>query len=80
MLFESRREPRASPEDLNEQRRGGRQMIHREPPRRNRVRKDESRAEAIDLLKEVFVCISIPVVAFALAYITLDTFVRLFLG
>jgi hypothetical protein len=55
-------------------------MIHREPPRRNRVRKDESRAEAIDLLKDAFVCITIPVVAFAFAYITLDTFVRLFLG
>lgn len=55
-------------------------MIYREPPRRNRAGKEESRAETIDLLKEVFVCISIPVVAFALAYITLDTFARLFLG
>ena len=55
-------------------------MNHREPPRRNRVRREESRTETIDLMKEVFVCISIPVVAFALAYITLDTFVRLFLG
>ena len=31
-------------------------------------------------MKEVFVCVSIPVVAFAFAYITLDTFARLFLG
>jgi hypothetical protein len=55
-------------------------MIHREPPGRNRVRQEKSRTEAIDLLKDVFVCVSIPVVAFALAYITLDTFARLFLG
>ncbi len=55
-------------------------MNHRGPPRPNRVRKQESNTEAIDLLKEVFVCISIPVVVFALAYITLDTFVSLFLG
>jgi len=55
-------------------------MIHREPSRRDRVGKEESRAETIDLFKEVFVCISIPIVAFALAYITLDTFARLFLG
>ena len=55
-------------------------MTHRELPGRNRIRKEKSHAEAIDLMKEVFVCISIPVVAFALAYITLDTFVRLFLG
>ena len=55
-------------------------MIHRELPRRNSILKEKSHAEAIDLLKEVFVCVSIPVVAFALAYITLDTFVRLFLG
>ena len=55
-------------------------MSHRELPRRTRIRKETSRAEAIDLMKEVFVCVSIPVVAFALAYITLDTFVRLFLG
>jgi hypothetical protein len=55
-------------------------MIHREPPRRDRAGEEEGRAETVDLLKEVFVCISIPVVAFALAYITLDTFARLFLG
>jgi hypothetical protein len=55
-------------------------MNHRELPRKNRIRKGESRAEAIDLMKEVFVCVSIPVVAFAITYITLETFVRLFLG
>jgi len=44
------------------------------------ARQEESRTEAIDLLKEAFVCVSIPVVAFALAYITLGTFARLFLG
>jgi hypothetical protein len=55
-------------------------MIHREPPGWNRTRKQRSRAESIDLLKDAFVCVSIPVVAFAIAYITLDTFVRLFLG
>ncbi len=55
-------------------------MIHREPPRRNRVRTGKRDTEAIDLLKEVFVCVTIPLVAFALAYITLDTFARLFLG
>ena len=44
-------------------------MNHREPRRAN-----------LDLLKEVFVCVSIPLVAFALAYITLDTMVHLFLG
>ena len=55
-------------------------MIHREPLRRNRVHRRKSQEETIDLLKEVFVCVSIPVVAFALAYITLDTFARLFLG
>jgi len=55
-------------------------MIHREPPRRNRVRNEKSREEAIDLLKDAFVCVSIPVLAFAIAYVTLDTFVRLFLG
>ena len=55
-------------------------MSHRELPRRNRIRKEKSREEAIDLMKEVFVCVSIPVVAFAITYITLNTFVRLFLG
>ncbi len=55
-------------------------MIHREPPRRNRVRTRKKDAETIDLLKEVFVCVTIPVVAFAIAYITLNTFARLFLG
>ncbi|MGW8322506.1 MAG: hypothetical protein ACWGSD_13225 [Thermodesulfobacteriota bacterium] len=55
-------------------------MNHREPPWRNRVRNEKNHAEAIDLLKEVFVCVTIPVVAFAIAYITLTTFVRLFLG
>jgi hypothetical protein len=55
-------------------------MNHRELPWRNRVRNEKSRAEAIDLLKEVFVCVTIPVVAFAIAYIALDTFARLFLG
>ena len=55
-------------------------MNHRELPRPNRVRKRKSPTDTIDLLKEVFVCISIPVMAFALAYITLDTFARLFLG
>ena len=46
----------------------------------NKVHERKSHTEAIDLLKEVFVCISIPVVAFVLAYITLDIFARLFLG
>jgi|GEM_PF-3337529 len=55
-------------------------MIHREPPWPNGVRTRKKDTEAIDLLKEVFVCVSVPVVAFALAYITLDTFARLFLG
>jgi len=55
-------------------------MIHREPPRRNRVQQEKSRTETIDLLKDAFVCVSIPVVAFAITYITLNTFVRLFLG
>ena len=55
-------------------------MSHRELPRQNRIRKEKSRTETIDLLKDAFVCVSIPVVAFAITYITLDTFVRLFLG
>ena len=45
----------------------------------NRVHRRKSHTEAIDLLKDAFVCISIPVVAFALAYISLDTFAGLFL-
>ena len=55
-------------------------MNHREPPRRNRVREEKNRTEAVDRLKDAFVCITIPVVAFAIAYLILDTFVRLFLG
>ena len=42
--------------------------------------KVRSRAENMNLLKDGFVCVSIPIVAFALAYLTLTTFVRLFLG
>jgi hypothetical protein len=55
-------------------------MNLRELARPNRVHRRKSHTEAIDLLKDAFVCISIPVVAFAIAYITLDTFVRMFLG
>jgi hypothetical protein len=54
-------------------------MNPRELPGRNKIRKEKSRAETIDLMKDVFVCVSIPAVAFAITYITLDTFVRLFL-
>jgi len=35
---------------------------------------------AIDFLKEAFVRLSIPVLAFAFTYITLDAFLRIFLG
>ena len=55
-------------------------MIHEQLRMRNRARHERSRTEAIDLLKDAFVCVTIPVVAFALAYIALDTFARLFFG
>jgi hypothetical protein len=37
-------------------------------------------AEILGLLKEAFVCVSIPVAAFALAYMTLQAAIRIFLG
>ncbi len=54
-------------------------MSRREPTRPNRSAAEPRYTEAVDLLKEIFVCVSIPIVAFSFAYITLDTVVRLFL-
>jgi hypothetical protein len=42
----------------------------------NSARRD---TEAMDLVKEAFVCVSIPIAAFAIAYLALDTIVHLFL-
>lgn len=36
--------------------------------------------EWVGLLKEAFVCVSIPLAAFAFAYMTLHVIIRLFLG
>ena len=55
-------------------------MNHRKRTSPERAHRKKRDAEAIDLLKEVFVCVSIPIVAFAFAYMTLETFLRLFLG
>lgn len=55
-------------------------MNHPRLQRSNRARTKTRDTEAIDLMKNAFVCVSIPIAAFAIAYITLDTFVRLFLG
>jgi hypothetical protein len=55
-------------------------MIHQKPPLQNGVRTGKDPTDAIDLLKDAFVCVSIPVVTFAIAYIALDIFARLFLG
>ena len=55
-------------------------MIHRQLPGRNRVRRGRSRAETIDLLKDAFVCVTIPIATFGIAYLTLTTFAQVFLG
>jgi hypothetical protein len=55
-------------------------MNQSKPRGANRVPGKRRDTEVLDLLKEVFVCVSIPVVAFSFVYITLDTILRLFLG
>ena len=55
-------------------------MIHSELSRWNRFLHTRNRAERVNLLKDAFVCVSIPVAAFAIAYVTFGTFARFFLG
>ncbi len=55
-------------------------MNHHEDPRKNRFLGRKKDTETMDLLKEVFVCVSIPTLAFAFAYITLHALIGLFLG
>ena len=56
-------------------------MDLREPSRTNRTLARTRRdSEVTDLFKEVFVRVSIPFAAFAFAYMTLHTVIRLFLG
>jgi hypothetical protein len=56
-------------------------MDRMEPSRTNRTLARTRRdSEAADFFKEVFVCVSIPVAAFAFAYMTLHSVIRLFLG
>jgi hypothetical protein len=54
-------------------------MKNREPFTSNQADTESTEWELVDLLKEAFICISIPVAVFALTYITLDTVIRLFL-
>jgi len=45
----------------------------------NRGRTETREKEVLDLLREIFVCVSIPVAAFAFTYMALDTLVGLLL-
>jgi hypothetical protein len=54
-------------------------MKNRKPLTSHQVDVEASERDLADLLKEAFICISIPVAVFGLAYITLDTVIRLFL-
>jgi hypothetical protein len=47
---------------------------------RNWLRHPRNREETNALLKDAFVCVMIPVAAFAIAYVALGTFARFFLG
>lgn len=55
-------------------------MKLRMPPRAEKTRARASLGETPELLKEAFVCVSIPAAAFVLAYMTLQTAIRLFQG
>lgn len=46
------------------------------------MKSEEERGQtaSVDLLQEAFVCVSIPVAVFTLAYIALHTIVRIFLN
>jgi hypothetical protein len=59
---------------------GGKKM-NRLKPRWTRSRPTSAGdAEILGLLKEAFVCVSIPVAAFAIAYMTLQAAIRIFQG
>ena len=58
----------------------GKPMNHPQAARGNKGGGKPGETETMSLLKEAFVCISIPVAAFALAYIALDTLIGLILG
>ena len=56
------------------------EMNLRDPSKTGMTSEGMSVPRAVDLLKEAFVRISIPVLAFAFTYLALDGFLRIFLG